>query len=143
MTTTVQIVFDQAIHLMDEQNENNGATSTADTREYKSRTISILNTIIPRLYPYSSNYDRQAEGRPKSVGLNRGDYANPDFSQVIMLDDALCTGLMPFYLAAHLLSGENESLAAWFMNQYREAFADIKKTAPASFEAISTPYGLF
>ena len=119
MTTTVQQVFDQAIHLMDEQNENTGATSTADTREYKSRTISILNTIIPRLYPYSSNYDREAEGRPKAIALERGDFA------------------------AHLLSGENESLAAWFMNQYREAFAEIKRTAPASFEKISTPYGLF
>lgn len=143
MTITVQQVFDQAIHLMDEQNENTGATSTADTREYKSRTISILNTIIPRLYPYSSNYNRQEEGRPKAFALDRSDYANPDFTQVIMLDDAISMGLLPFYLAAHLLSGENESLAAWFMNQYREAFADIKKTAPASFEAISTPYGLF
>lgn len=143
MTTTVQQVFDQAIHLMDEQNENNGATSTADTREYKSRTISILNTAIPRLYPYSSNYDRDAPGRPKAELLICSNYDSPDFSQVIMLDDALSVGLLPFYLAAHLLSGENESLAAWFMNQYREAFGDLKKMVPASFEAISTPYGLF
>ena len=143
MTITVQQVFDQAIHLMDEQNENTGATATADTKEYMSRTISILNTIVPRLYPYSSNYNRQEEGRPKAIALDRGNYSNPDFTQVIMLDDVISMGVLPFYLAAHLLSGENESLAAWFMNQYREAFADIKKTAPASFEAISTPYGLF
>ena len=143
MTTTVQQVFDQAIHLMDEQNENTGATSTADTKEYKSRTISILNTIVPRLYPYSSNYDRQGEGRPAAVALQRGDYSNPDFTQVILLDDVLSMGVLPFYLAAHLLSGENESLAAWFMNRYQEAVAEVKRTAPASFEAISTPYGLF
>ena len=49
MTITVQQVFDQAIHLMDEQNETTGATITADTAEYKSRTISILNTAIARL----------------------------------------------------------------------------------------------
>lgn len=143
MTTTVQTVFDQAIHLMDEQNESNGATITADTREYRGRTISILNTVIPRLYPYSSNYDREAEGRPKAIALERGDYANPDFTQVIMLDDVYCLSVLPFYLAAHLLSGENESLSAWFMNMYREAFAEIKRTAPASFEKISTPYGTF
>lgn len=142
MTTTVQNVFDQAIHLMDEQNENTGATTTADTREYKSRTISILNTIVPRLYPYSSNYDRNEQGRPCIV-LERGDYANPDFTQVILLDDVISMGVLPFYLAANLLSGENESLAAWFMNQYRESFAEVKRTAPASFEAISTPYGTF
>lgn len=143
MTTTVQQVFDQAIHLMDEQNENNGATSTADTSEYKSRTISILNTAIPRLYPYSDNYDRETVGRPAPPALVCANYANPDFSQVIMLDDALCLGLLPFYLAAHLLSGENEALAAWFMQQYREAFREMENNTSASFEAISTPYGLF
>ena len=143
MTITVQQVFDQAIHLMDEQNETNGATSTADTREYKSRTISILNTAIPRLYPFSSNCDRESVGRPKSKVLAGANYDNPDFSQVIMLDDDLSLCLLPFYLAAHLLSGENEALAAWFMQQYREAFGELKKTVPAYFEAISTPYGLF
>ena len=143
MTITVQNVFDQAIHLMDEQNENTGATSTADTREYRSRTISILNTIIPRLYPYSSNYNREAEGRPKAIALDRGSYANPDFNQVIMLDDDMCMTMLPFYLAAHLLSGENEELSAFFMNQYREAFVDLKRTAVAEFTPISTPYGLF
>ena len=143
MNTTVQTVFDQAIHLMDEQNESTGATSTADTREYRGRTISILNTIIPRLYTYSSNYDREAEGRPVAIALERGDYASPDFTQVIQLDDVICMSVLPFYLAAHLLSGENESLSAFFMNQYREAIAEVKRTTPAEFTPISTPYGLF
>lgn len=143
MTITVQDVFDQAIHLMDEQNESTGATITADTKEYRSRTISILNTIIPRLYPYSSNYDRETAGRPKTIALDRGSYANPDFTQVIMLDDVYCMGVLPFYLAGHLLSGENETLSAWFMNQYREAVAEVRRTTAASFEKISTPYGLF
>lgn len=142
MNTTVQNVFDQAIHLMDEQNESNGSTVTADTKEYRGRTISILNTIIPRIYPYSSNY-RTEDGAYQNVALERGDYANPDFTQVIQLDDVLCLGVLPFYLAGHLLSGENESLAAWFMNQYREAIVEIKRTTAADFEPISTPYGLF
>lgn len=143
MNITVQQVFDQAIHLMDEQNEQNGSTMTVDTAEYRSRTISILNTAIPRLYPYSSNYDRTRSGRPASQILVCEDYANPDFEQIIMLDDDLCLGLLPFYLAAQLLSGENEALAAWFMTQYRENLNDFKRNIAASFEQISTPYGLF
>ena len=143
MTTTVQQVFDQAIHLMDEQNETTGATETVDTKEYKSRTISVLNTAIPRLYPYSSNYDREYRGRAKAQLLYCDSYEEPDFDQIIMLDDAISVGLLPFYLAANLLSGENDDLAAWFMNEYREALADIKRNVTASFEAISTPYGLF
>lgn len=62
--TTIQQVFDMAIHLMDEQNESSGATVTSDTNEYKVRTISILNTIMPGLYPYSDTYDSSAAGRP-------------------------------------------------------------------------------
>ena len=128
---------------MDEQNETNGSTLTADTTEYKSRTISILNTVIPRLYTYSSNYNRTVAGRPSVPALYCDDYANPDFEQTIMLDDALCLSLLPLYLAAQLLSGENEALAAWFMTQYRENLNEFKRNMPASFEAISTPYGLF
>lgn len=50
---TVQQVFDAAIHMMDEQYELNGNTVTTDTNEYKYRTISILNTVMPALYPIS------------------------------------------------------------------------------------------
>ena len=143
MTITVQQIFAQAIHLMDEQNETTGATLTADTAEYKSRTISILNTAIARLYPYSSNYDREYPGRTYPETLAANDHANPDFTQKIMLDDSLCLSLLPFYLAAQLLSGENEALASWFMSQYRENLAEVKRSLPGSFEQISTPYGLF
>lgn len=143
MTITVQQVFDQAIHLMDEQNETTGATLTADTAEYKSRTISILNTAIARLYPYSSNYRSDTDGLGEPEMLAAYDHANPDFEQIIMLDDAICLGLLPFYLAAQLLSGENEALASWFMAQYRENLADVKRNLPGAFERISTPYGLF
>jgi DNA/RNA endonuclease G (NUC1) len=45
---------------MDEQSERSGETLTVDTQEYKFRTISILNNIIPVLYPYSDTYDKYA-----------------------------------------------------------------------------------
>lgn len=140
---TVQEIFDMAIHLMDEQSESSGATMTVDTNEYKFRTISILNTVIPVLYPYSGNYDNSGSGRPVPGILMAGDYKNPDFTQDVPLDDTLCYGLLPLYLAAQLLSGENEELAAWFMARYRETFLDIRNKVPASFRPISTPYGLF
>ena len=141
--TTVQQIFDMAIHLMDEQNESNGATGTVDTSEYKYRTISILNSILPRLYIYSSTYEDNGESRGAPQQLKAGNYASPDFTQSIPLDDALSLSLLPYYLAAQLLSAENESLAAWFTNQYRENFMDIRNKALADFEAIDTPYGLF
>jgi hypothetical protein len=136
---SVQQVFDMAIHLMDEQNESTGATVTVDTQEYKFRTISILNSVIPALYYYSGNYVKGASPRK----LDWENYRNPDFEQSIPLDDTLSLTVLPYYLAAQLLSAENEALSAWLMNQYQDFFQDLKNKVPATFETISTPYGLF
>lgn len=140
---TVQQIFDMAIHLMDEQNESNGSTATVDTSEYKYRTISILNSVIPALYPYSGNYTYGMIGRPTPAILAWDDYKNPDFAQTINLDDTLSLSLLPYYLASQLLAGENEALSAWFMNRYRESFNDLKNRLPAEFESIPMPYGTF
>lgn len=140
---TVQQVFDMAIHAIDEQSESNGETSTVDTTEYKSRTISILNSVIPRLYPYSGNYDPGTSGRPTPAILAWGDYSEPAFDQEIGLDDTLCLSVLPFFLAAQLISAENAELASWFMNLYRENLNDLRNRVPAEFERISTPYGTF
>lgn len=140
--TTVQQVFDQAIHLMDEQSESTGTTNTNDTTEYKFRTISILNTILPSLYPYSDTCNT-VYGRPVCPPLTAKDYRNPDFTQPVPLDDALSTGVLPYALAAHLLAGENEELSLWFLQRYNQVFADIRSRCAAVFEPIPTPYGLF
>lgn len=140
---TVQQIFDMAIHLMDEQNESNGRTGTVDTNEYKFRTISILNSVIPRLYMYSSTYKDGGAGRTAPEPLETQDHATPDFEQDIPLDDVLSLSLLPYYLAAQLLSAENETLAAWFMNLYRENFMDIRGKSLSEFESIPMPYGGF
>lgn len=141
---TIQQVFDMAIHLMDEQAESSGITGTSDTNEYKYRTISILNAIMPQLYPYSDTCDHSGSGRPVCPALTIPEkYSNPDFTQAIPLDDTLSMGVLPYALAGHLLAGENESLSAWFMARYSQAFSDLRNKIPGSFEPISTPYGLF
>ncbi len=138
---TVQQIFDMAIHMMDEQRETDGSTVTVDTGEYKYRTISILNAVIPRVYKYSSGYETD-DGTGVPV-LDASDYENPDFDQIILLDERIALSLLPQYLAAQLLSAENDTLASWFMNQYREALQDVKNNIGAEFKPISTPYGLF
>lgn len=140
---TVQQVYDIAIHLMDEQDESTGATSTIDTTEYKLRTLSILNSIIPALYPYSGTFKQSTSGRSAPRQLYADDLAEPDFDQNVPLDDVLSLSVLPYYLAAQLLSSENEELAAWMKNQGREILNDIRNQVPASFESISMPFGAF
>ncbi len=141
--TTVQTVFDITIHLMDEQSQQDGGTIYADTQEYQFRTIPILNTAMQALYPYSDTCNTEKGGRPVCPMLSMEKSSAPDFSQTIPLDDALAVGVLPYALAAHLLSGENQDLSIWFLNRYNQLFVDLLQKIPQSFEAITTPYGLF
>lgn len=140
---TVQQIFDAAIDLMDEQNETTGATVTADTVEYKLRTISILNTAIPALYPYSGNYDSTKPGRPYRGVLYADSRKEPDFDQAIPLDDSLCWALLPFWLASLLRSGEDAEFSMRMMTEYNKALGELRDKLPGTFEPISCPYGGF
>ena len=135
--------FPYAVRLQDYNQDFSYILMLVDTKEYKFRTISVLNSVIPRLYAYSSTYTDKGKGRTAPRQLSTEDYANPDFEQSIPLDDVLSLSLLPYYLAAQLLSAENEALSAWFMNMYRENFNDIRNKSLSDFEQISTPYGLF
>lgn len=141
--TTVQQVFDIAIHMMDEQSESSGSTTTADTQEYRLRTLSILNGVMPSLYPFSDTCAYPDRGRPVCPLLTQPDHSRPDLTQTIPLDDTLALGVLPYALASHLLAGENEELSAWFMSRYNQTFSDLRNKVPAVFEPIPTPYGLY
>lgn len=141
--TTVQQVFDMAIHMMDEQEEATGVTLTDDTAEYRHRTISILNAVIPALLPFSDDYNDSKIGRPAVPILIALEKGNPDLTQPVPLDDTLALGVLPYALAAHLTATENEELSAWFMQRYNIAFADLRTRIPGTFQPITAPYGFF
>ena len=132
--TTAKTVFDYAIALMDEMNENTGATDTTDTKEYKLRTPNILSVLCGELYPYSDTYTLNTDGtRPTCPAVET-------IESTIGLDDTLCTTVLPYGLAAHLLLGENNTAAGFFQQRYEEMREKLKNS-PASFESISDAYG--
>ena len=128
--TTANWVFDRAIHLMDEQNETNGKTRTQDTKEYEFRTLSILNVLRNELYPYSDTYEVRTDGRrPVCVELT-------SMEQPIDLDDALCQSVLPYGLAAHLLLGENNTMADFFNQRYEKMLNELRSRSTAEWEDI-------
>lgn len=132
---TVQQIFDMAIHILDEQSEDNGKTVTEDTQEYKFRTISILNTAIPLVSPFSEH-----KPEPGQM-LDWGNYKDPNMFQVIPLDDALSMAVLPYFLAAKLIQTENEELSALLMNQFNSTFQDLRERTPAKWERIPVSHG--
>nr|DAS16695.1 MAG TPA: hypothetical protein [Caudoviricetes sp.]DAS48765.1 MAG TPA: hypothetical protein [Caudoviricetes sp.] len=135
-STTAQRVFDITMGLIDEVNENSGETDTADTREYKMRTLLILNALRGELYPYSDTYEVETPGERPIVAVIS------DFETPIDLDDYICQTVLPYGLAAQLLLDENPSAASFFQQRYEELRNNLSKGFPQDGEAITDVYGV-
>ena len=134
----VQNVFDQAIHLMDAQNESTGSTTTADTKEYALRTPNIINTLLDQVYPYSGTYPSVEDGSSERPFL-------PSVSSLedeLDLDAYICRNVLPFGLAGLLLTEENPTQANFFWQTYLENLNAAKSRLPSSgIESVEDVYG--
>ncbi len=133
--TTAQWIFEKAMSLMDEVNESTGAADTADTKEYKNRTLPILNILRAECFPASDTYAVTTPGkRPICPEIT-------DFETPIGMDDGVCQGVLPYGLAAHLLLDENPDMAAFFNQRYQELLFQYRTSIPAQAEDIESLYG--
>lgn len=135
MRTTVQDVFDIAIRLMDAQNESTGVTDTADTKEYRLRAPSLLNSILDRAYPASDNYPGTVDGKRPICGKVSA------MSDEIGLDERLCTGVLPYGLAGLLLTEENPTLANFFWQTFLEQLEAAMQGIPSGEGSVEDCYG--
>ena len=135
-TTTAQRVFDIAMGLMDEVNETTGATEASDTREYKVRTLLILNALRGELYPYSDTFPTPENGKRPIVGVIE------TFEDIIDLDDYICQTVMPYGLAAQLLADENPNVAGFLQQRYEELRDGLARGLPQEAGSIEDVYGV-
>lgn len=135
MSTTARDIFDKAIYLMGENNDNTGATDTGDTKEYLVRTLGILNVLRNECFPYSDTYRTGEPGkRPVCPAI-------ASLEDEVFLDDGLAQGVMPYGLAARLIADENPTLASFFQQCYAELLARYGRGVPTGSEAIVDVYG--
>ncbi|MEG1594186.1 MAG: hypothetical protein RR350_07210 [Oscillibacter sp.] len=132
---TVQNVFDISIRLMDAQNESTGATDTVDTKEYQLRSCSLLNSLLDRVYPASDTYTVGLGGkRPVCPKVER-------MTDALALDERICAGVLPYGLAALLLSEEQPEQANFFQQTFLENLAEAKRGIPSADESVEDVYG--
>lgn len=135
IVTNAQWIFEKAMNLMDEVNESTGAADTADTKEYKNRTLPILNILRVECFFASDTYSVKTPGkRPVCREIT-------DFESPIGLDDGVCQGVLPYGLAAHLLLDENPDMASYFNQRYQEMLLQMKNGLPAEAQDIEDLYG--
>lgn len=134
-TTTVKYIFDQAIKLMDEQNDA-GLSVWSDTEEYQNRAIAIMNALIGECYPYSDTYTIDTPGKRP--------IATPVFTvdDVVQLDDSLARTVLPYGLAAELIKNDDPTLGNYFLQRYQELLARHSKSIPAAWDTIEDVYGV-
>ena len=138
MAVTVQDIFDIAIRLMDSQNESTGSTETADTKEYRLRTVSLLNSILDRAFPYSDNYREALEAangkRPICPKV-------AEMADEVALDERICTGALPYGLAGLLLLEEDPSRANFFWQTFLEQLDLSRQSLPSVIGEVEDLYG--
>lgn len=113
MATTGTEIYEAALVLMDANND-------ADTSEYESKALSIINVLRGELYPYSDTWaSEDPKVRPICPILT-------DLDGEVGLDDYICQTVMPYGMAAHLLLDENPSAAGFFNQRYMELLAGLR-----------------
>lgn len=133
--TTAQDVFEKAMSIMDELSDE-GQADTADTAEYKNRTLFILNVLAGELYPYSDTFEYGDDGVRPIVAVIE------DFDDNIGLDDYCCRSILPYGLVAHLWLDENPTGASYCQQRYDELKATLSRGLPQVSEDITDVYGL-
>lgn len=136
MAITVQKIFDIAIRLMDAQNESTGSTDTADTKEYNLRTVSLLNSVLDKAYPYSDNYREAVTGGKRPICPKV-----TSMTDEVQLDEAICTAALPYALAGLLLLEEDPTRANFFMQMFEEMLEQCREGLPAVESTVEDVYG--
>ena len=132
---TVQEIYDEAIRLMDAQNESNGNTNTADNKEYMFRTPDCLNRYINLVYPYSDTYEPRTDGK-RTVHTKL-----EAMTDKVDMDDLICFSVLAPALVYELLLEENPSVANARYKDYENALLMARSTRPSVEEAVEMPYG--
>lgn len=132
MSTTAQWVFEKTVYLMGEACQSTGLADYADTKDYKNRTLGILNVLRVECTPACGGDASGADTVCPEI---------TDFESPLPLDDALCQGVLPYGLAAHLLLEENPSAASYFQQRYTQLLYEARRSKSTAPQEIEDIYG--
>ena len=124
----VSEVFASAMALMDELNET-GSAQTANTAEYARRTPGILNTLL-------------GEYRIRTGNARDFTQLESTSDTITGVDAPFMRAVLPYGLAAHLLTDENPPAASFYQQRYEELLGLFIRRQPAEAEPIEDVYGV-
>ncbi|MGI6498151.1 MAG: hypothetical protein ACOX0U_04935 [Oscillospiraceae bacterium] len=135
MGRTAQDIFNLAIQLMNEGDDETGVSDTRDNKDFKFRALPVLNVLQQECCLASDTAPEAAPGVRTVFPILTG------MDDVVPLDDFICIAVLPYGLAAHLLMEVNPDLAQKLLSRYKQLLSDAKRNIPAVSEDIGRPYG--
>ena len=96
-----------------------------EAADFQDRALDILNVLRHEVYPYSDTFVHGGIC-PEVKSLE----------QILDLDDAVAQTALPYGLAAHLLVGEDDQMASFFLQRYSELLREIGRKKTAVWEEI-------
>ena len=92
------------------------------------------NSLLDRVYRFSDTCKAKTGGRPVCQKV----FA---LSDTLDLDEGLCTAVLPYGLAALLISEENPALANFFHGTFQTELRNFGAALAAEFEQVEDIYG--
>ena len=127
MAQTPMDVFERMIHLSDNGDEATGQYDIRDNLEYKNRLLSIINTILNELYPYSDTFVSVPGKRATLEPLT-------DLDEEIDLDNT-CIEILVHGVAAKMFLTEDSVFANYCQQEYERRLMDLKRGSGIASEA--------
>ena len=133
---TCQEIYDITMALMDEMLDN-GNVDYASTKDYTARTPGILTILQTQVVMFLKRFGTDIDTLEPLTSME----------DEVDLDQNICTGVLPYGLAARLLGQEDKELASYFSNLYDSNLAIAKDSVEGKYIAKQKPrdnvYGLF
>lgn len=124
---TAEDVFNAAMSLMDEL-DGEGKATTSDTKEYEYRTPAILTALVA---------EKQILGGEHGGIIMIESLDDP----VLNVEDNYALVVLPYGLAANLLTDENPTAASFYQQRYEELRNLFVARKAADVGTIENVYG--
>ena len=123
---TCQKIYELALALMN---------MSKDDADYEDATVLGMLQVMANEVLDVSDSIKACEGNTSALA------ALTDLQDDLPLADKVCTSVLPYGLAAHLLLDENPDVAAFFNQRYAELLSEYRRGIPAASEDIQDLYG--
>lgn len=139
---TCKEIYDITMALMDEMKDNKDVNSSFEVdyeqnRDYQARTPGILTILQTQVVMYLKKFGNDIDTLEPLTTME----------DEVDLDQNICTGVLPYGLAARLLGQEDTTMSYYFNDLYNSNLEAARYSVDGKYIAKQKPrenvYGLF